>query len=118
MPILSHLSHLSLGLPSHLSPGSLSQLSYALLPCAIPPIHRTRQRPCDSAPLSVRLSPTSPSIHIPTAAALPPAALPRVPLGLTPAPDTTTAPLRGRLVSGAAGSVAGGGAGLPPHPEF
>ncbi len=108
MPILSHLSHLSLGLPSHLSPGSLSQLSYALLPCAIPPIHRTRQRLCDSAPLSVRLSPTSPSIHIPTAAALP-----RVPLGLTPAPDTTTAPLRGRLVSGAAGSVAGGGAGLP-----
>jgi hypothetical protein len=36
---------------------------------------------------------------------------PHVPLGLTPAPDTTTAPLRGRLVSGAAGSVAGGVAG-------
>jgi hypothetical protein len=92
MPILSHLSHLSLGLPSH--------LSYALLPCPMPPIHPARQRPCDSAPLSVRLSPTSPSIYLPTAAAPP-----RVP-----------------LVSGAAGSVAGGGAGLPlfraPHPEF
>ena len=38
---------------------------------------------------------------------------PHVPLGLTPAPDTTTAPLRGRLVSGAAGSVAGGGTKNP-----
>ncbi|MEJ2151044.1 MAG: hypothetical protein P8Z40_16440, partial [Chloroflexota bacterium] len=43
---------------------------------------------------------------------------PPVPLGLTTAPDTTTAPLRGRLVSGAAGSVAGGdtGTSLPPRP--
>jgi hypothetical protein len=41
------------------------------------------------------------------------AALPHVPLGLTPAPDTTTAPLKGRLVSGAAGSVAGDVAGVP-----
>ena len=107
-----------LSYPSHLSQiGSHPYLPIGPIPRVTPWVRPARPRPHDSAPLPVRLSPTSPSIHIPTAAALP-----RVPLGLTPAPDTTTAPLRGRLVSGAAGSVAGGGAGLPlsraPHPEF
>jgi hypothetical protein len=61
--------------------------------------------------IPARLSPKPWWVCVPTAAALP-----RVPLGLTPAPDTTTAPLRGRLVSGAAGSVAGGVAGVSPPP--
>jgi hypothetical protein len=39
-------------------------------------------------------------------------------LGLTTPSDTTTAPLRGRLVSGGAGAVTGGGAGVSlPHPS-
>ncbi|MEJ2150590.1 MAG: hypothetical protein P8Z40_14075, partial [Chloroflexota bacterium] len=63
--------------------------------------------PPPSTPLIPAQPPASLDLHSP----------PPVPLGLTPAPDTTTAPLRGRLVSGAAGSVAGGDTGTPlTHP--
>jgi len=71
--------------------------------------------PADTRPA---IPTTHPHPHAPQARRCPPpsaraqrAASPPRP---SPAPDTTTAPLRGRLVSGAAGSVAGGDTLVPP----
>jgi hypothetical protein len=73
-----------------------------------PRAHLTRARAT-----SIRAAParaTHGTLRCPAPESARSASPPPVPLGLTTAPDTTTAPLRGRLVSGAAGSVVGGDA--------
>ena len=128
MPILlSHLSRIMSLLSqrpqrSLLSPIPPTGAPNPPIPCAAPhAIHPARpvaDESClPSAARTARPAQFSP-LHHANRLGCPPnpaqsASPPHVPLGLTPAPDTTTAPLRGRLVSGAAGSVAGGGARVP-----
>jgi hypothetical protein len=113
MLILSHLS-----LMSHIAPPvdtSADPLG-GPIPATSPPFHPRQPPAYDPTPLprlgACPIRHARPAPCLLTLCASPPP----VPLGLTPAPDTRTAPLKGRLVSGAAGAVAGGVAGVSPPP--